>query len=135
MAGAVPYILGIISLLYAAVNIIISLKYSDAETRLGDAVVKAVAGGIILFMKADSISILGVIWAMLSLQEVSKEIDECRETKKVSLISVISMLFSLVLAAMLMMNPFEHFTTHVRILGLEILSSAFIRRRRGAPEA
>ena len=132
VAGAVPYILGVGSLLYAAVNIVISLKYPDAETRLGDGVIKAVVGVLALFMKAESISILGVIWAMQSLHEVSEEIDEYHKTKKITPISAISSIISLVLAAMLMMDPFEHFTTHVRILGLEMIASAFIRRRRGA---
>lgn len=134
VAGSIPYILGVVSLLYAIVNIIISLKFPDAETRLGDGVIKAVVGLVVLFMKAESISVLGVIWAMQSLHEVSEEIDEYHKTKKISPISTISMIVSLILAAMLMMDPFEHFNTHVRILGLEMIASAFIRRKRGVKE-
>ena len=130
VAGAVPYILGVSALAYAAVNIWISLKYQDAETSLGDAVVKGVIGLVLLFQKAESISILGVIWAVQSLHEVAEEIDEYRETKKFRLVGAVSTVFSMVLAAMLMMDPFEHFTTHVRILGLEIMASAFVRRRK-----
>ena len=133
-AGAAPYILGIISLVYAAVNIFISLKYPDAQTRLGDAVTKAAAGAVILFMKENSISVLGIIWAMLSLQKVAEEIDECHKTKAASPVNVISIIISIVLAAMLMIDPFKHFNTHIRILGLEILISAFIRRKRGVSE-
>ncbi len=68
---------------------------------------------------------------MQSLQEVSEEIDDFRKTRKVSLLAAASTVLSLMLAAMLMMDPFEHFNTHVRILGLEMIASAFIRTRRG----
>jgi hypothetical protein len=40
------------------------------------------------------------------------------------------MIISVVLAAMLMMDPFEHFNMHVRVLGLEIISTVFIRRKK-----
>jgi hypothetical protein len=33
-------------------------------------------------------------------------------------------------AVMLLFAPFEHFAFHVRILGLEILSSVFVRKRK-----
>ena len=92
------------------------------------------AGAVILIMKENSISVLGIIWAMLSLQKVAEEIDECHKTKTASPVNVISIIISIVLAAMLMIDPFKHFNTHIRILGLEILISAFIRRKRGVSE-
>ena len=84
-------------------------------------------GAVLLFLKGDSISIIGVVWAMLSLYESAQEIDEFREAKKVRVISIISIVISIGLAVLLMVNPFAHFYTHVRILGLEIIASAFIR--------
>lgn len=105
--------------------------FLDADTDLGDAIIKAVAGGVFLFMRSESISILGVIWAVLSLHEVAEEINEFRKTKKISFISGAGIVASLVLAVMLMMDPFGHFNTHVRILGIEILAFAFVRRKKG----
>ena len=130
VAGAIPHIIGIGSLLYAMTNIIVSLKYPETDAKLGDGIIKAVTGAVILFMKSDSIAILGVIWAVQSLHDVAEEIEEYRESKAFSIISCISMVISIILAVMLMMDPFEHFEMHVRILGLEIISSAFIRRKR-----
>ena len=130
IAGAVPYIIGIGLLIYAVTTIFVSLKYPDSDAKLGDGIIKAVTGAVVLFMKADSISILGVIWAVQTLHDVAEEIDEYRESKSFSIISCISMIISIILAVMLMMDPFEHFETHVRILGLEIIASVFIRRRR-----
>lgn len=134
-AGAAPYILGITALLYAAVNIFISLKYPDAQTSLGDAVIKAVIGLVLLFLKEGSIAVIGVIWAVQSLHEVADEIDEYRETKHIRVVGIISIVISVILAAMLMINPFEHFSLHIRILGLEIISSAFVRKKKQVVEA
>ena len=126
----IPYIIGIGSLIYAVINIVVSIKYPESDAKLGDGIIRAVTGAVVLFMKADSIAILGVIWAVQSLHDVAEEIEEYRESKAFSIISCISMIISIILAVMLMIDPFEHFETHVRILGLEIISSVFIRRRR-----
>lgn len=133
-AGIAPYLLGVSLILYAAINIFISLKYPDAQTHLGGAVVKGIIGIVILLMKGNSISVLGVIWGVTSLHEVAAEIDECYKTKHISKVSLISMIISVVLAAMLMMDPFKHFNMHVRILGLEIITTVFIRRKKELKE-
>lgn len=130
VAGAAPYMIGLISILYAVVNTIISVKYPDAQIRLGDSVIHAVIGGIVLHMKADSISIIGVIWAVQSLQASAGEINEAYETRHLSLFSAVNIIGSIALAALLMMDPFEHFNMHVRILGLEMIFWTLIRKRR-----
>ena len=130
ISTVIPYVLGISSILYAIANIIVSLRFPASDAKLGDGIIKAITGGVIIFLKADAISILGVIWAVQSLHDVAEEIEEYRESKEFSIVSCISMGISILLAVMLMIDPFEHFATHVRILGLEIISSAFIRRKR-----
>ena len=128
VAGAAPYLIGVTSLIYAIVNIIISLKYPDAQTHLGDAVARGVTGCVILFLKGNSIPVLGVIWAVLSLNDIARKIDDAYKTKHLSPLNAIGIIISLILAAMLMTDPFEHFNMHVRILGLEMITNAFIRR-------
>ena len=130
VAFAIPYMLGIGSIVYACINIFISLKYPDSDAKLGDGIIKGVIGGVCLFLEAKSLSILGVIWAVQSLTEVAEEIEEFRTNKTFSPLSCISMVISIVLAVMLMMDPFEHFSVHVQVLGLEIIASVFIRSRR-----
>ena len=127
MGIAAPYILGGALLIYGIMNLIISLKYPESSISLGDGVISIVAGGILLAQRGNSIAILGVVWAMISLHEAAEEIDEYRRAKKVSVVRIIVIAVSIVLAIMLMVNPFEHFNTHVRILGLEIIAYVFIR--------
>lgn len=127
MGTVAPYALGIVLLLYGCLNIFLSLKYPASSVSLGDGIIRLVIGAVLLFLKGDSISIIGVVWAMISLYESAQEIDEFREAKKVRVISIISIVISIGLAVLLMVNPFAHFYTHVRILGLEIIASAFIK--------
>ena len=128
---AAPYILGILMVLYGCLNIILSLKYDDdASLSLGDGVVHIVIGGVLLFQKGDSIVLIGLVWAMISLYEAAREIDEFRKERKftpVQIIRMIGMIISIALAVLLMINPFAHFYTHVRILGLEIIAASLVR--------
>ncbi len=129
IGDAAPYIVGAAALLYAFVNLLVCLKFPEAGLSLGDSVVKAVIGLVSLMLKDKAISVLGVIWAVVSLHEVADEIDEYYKTKNISLLSVGSIIVTIVFAAMLMMDPFDHFNTHLRILGLEMVAASFIRRR------
>ena len=128
---AAPYILGILMVLYGCLNIILSLKYDDdASLSLGDGVVHIVIGGVLLFQKGESIVLIGLVWAMISLYEAAREIDEFRKERKftpVQIIRMIGMIISIALAVLLMINPFAHFYTHVRILGLEIIAASLVR--------
>ena len=124
MGIAAPYVLGGLMLIYGILNTVISIKYPESAVSLGDGVISIVIGGILLIQNQNSISILGIVWAMISLYEAAKEIDECRTGKKInlgSIIGIIGTVISIVLAVILMVNPFMHFYTHVRILGLEII--------------
>lgn len=127
---AVPYMLGIGMLVFGALKVMRCLRYQDSSVSLGGGVIRIVTGVILLLQKAESIGIIGVIWAMFSLLEVAHEIDEYRETKKIGIVSLISIPATILLAAMLMMDPFAHFNSHVRILGLEIISAALVRRKK-----
>ena len=131
---AAPYLLGIGALAYGAVSILINLKTPDSSASLGGGVVFCVAGVVVLTMKGDSIGVLGVIWAMITLYEVAMEIDESRKTKKISPLSLISIIISIFLAVLLISDPFAHFITHVRILGIEMIAAAFVRRKRRVKE-
>ena len=133
-ASIAPYVTGVALLAYAAVNLFVSVRYPDSGMDFGKSLVGVTLGTAILLQRSDSIATIGVIWAVRSLYEAAEELDELRETKKAPVVSLIGLSVSSVFALLLILNPFEHFATHIRILGLEILSSAFIRRRRGTAE-
>jgi len=124
-----PYIISITLIVYSAVNIFISIKNSDSDVRLGDAIIKGILGIIILSQQEKSISTIGIIWAMESFYEVAEEIDKYRNNHKFHIVSLLSMIISTFLAATLIMDPFEHFTAHVIVLGIEMIITVFIRSR------
>lgn len=55
------------------------------------------------------------------------EINEYRRTQNIRLIRIIPVVISIVLAVLLMINPFGHFVTHIRILGLEMIAMSFVK--------
>ena len=65
---------------------------------------------------------------MLSLYETAEEITESYIHKNYSVTGIISSVISIALAVLLLFNPFEHFSFHVRILGLEMIASVISNR-------
>ena len=130
VGSAAPYLLGIACLVYGVLSVVISLKYPESSPNLGSGVIRIVAGAILLFQKANSIQIIGVIWAMNSLLEVEEEINEYHRKKEIRPIQLVGILVTIALAVMLMIDPFEHFNTHVRILGLEMIAAVFVRNKK-----
>ncbi len=124
-----PTIIGAALIVYSVINIITAIKNPDSDVRFGDAIIKGILGIIILSQQEKSISTLGIIWAMESFYEVASEIDKYRKNRKFHLISLVSMIISTILAATLIMDPFEHFTVHVIVLGIEMIITVFIRSR------
>ena len=129
IASYAPYIIGAALILYAAVNIFMELRYPESEIRLGDAVIRGVVGIILLLEKEQAIAILGIVWAVFSLQDAAEEINDYYRTKKFRPVGAITIVLTIVFSALLMLDPFEHFAFHVRILGLEMIAETFIRRR------
>jgi uncharacterized membrane protein HdeD (DUF308 family) len=129
ISGYVPYIVGTALIAYALLNIFMELRYPESEISLGGAVVRGIMGIILLMEKEQAIAILGIVWAVLSLNDVGKEIDEYLKSRKFRLVGAVSIVLTIVFSALLMLDPFEHFAFHVRILGLEMIAETFILRR------
>jgi len=128
---AIPWMLGLGLIANGIVMIIALVKYrQEANVKAGRIVIVIVLGFAILFHRAEAIAPIGAIWAMVSLYEVGEEITESFETRRFSVFRIIAAAFSTFLAILLMFNPFDHFTVHVQILGLEMLVFVFVRKRR-----
>ncbi len=129
IAQYAPYIVGIALIVYAAINIFVELRYPESEISLGGAIVRGVAGIILLMETEQAIAILGIVWAVLSLNDVAEEIDDYRRTGKFRIVGAVSIVLTIIFSALLMLDPFEHFAFHVRILGLEMIAETFIHHR------
>ena len=129
-ANAVPYILGLALIAQGIVSLIALYKYKkETKARIGGIVIFLVLGIAILFHTSKAIGPIGCMWAMISLYEVAEELTESIENKCFTLKTFIVSAVSITLAIMLLFDPFEHFAVHLRILGLEMVTYVFIRRR------
>ena len=123
----VPYVLGGGLIAYAGYNAYRVWKSGDREAHIGKYLVYLIVGIMALIQRDNARVMLGVIWAMLSLQECAEEIDEYYHTRELHLFKMIWVVISIVLAFLLLHDPFEHFVFHMRILGLEVIATAFMR--------
>ena len=106
---------------------ILCLYYKEDEHGSGKVLLYVVMGLMIMYLKAESINIIGVMWAIFSLKEVSEEIDQMWKEKHVHIFCLLSSVVTVSLAIMLMMDPFDHFSTHVKVLGLMIISTTLAK--------
>lgn len=126
---AVPYLLGIGLIAYAAMNAFNILRYNDLTARPGRLLKYLVVGVVVLLLRDDFLGVIGVLWAMLSLHECGEQITEFYQTRKIHPLRLVWTVISIALAFMLLHDPFEHFVFHMRILGLEVIAAALMRWR------
>lgn len=128
IASYAPYIVGCALIVYSIIDTIMDLRYPDADISLGDSIVRGILGIILLLETEQAIAIMGIVWAVFSLDDAGKEINDYYRTKQFRLIGAVSIILTITFSAMLMLDPFEHLAFHIRILGLEMIAETFIRR-------
>ena len=106
---------------------ILCLYYRKEEHGPGKVLLYVVMGVMIMYLKAESINIIGVMWAIFSLKEVAEDIDQMWEEKHVYIFCLLSSVVTVSLAIMLMIDPFDHFSIHVKVLGLMIISTTLAK--------
>ena len=124
---AVPWALGTAMTARGLLVIILAFYYKDESHKPGRALLYLVMGITIIVLGHESIKIIGVIWAVFTLEELSNEISEKWVEKEFSPIFIGTVILSVILAVTLMIHPYEHFSVHVRSLGVQIMSSCLIR--------
>lgn len=127
LVKAFPWALGGGLILRGIAVLILAIRYKETSKGPGKMIVYVVLGLVIMILRNDAIGIIGVIWAVFSLEEVSADINEMWKDKHISVFHIITAIISVALAVMLIVDPFKHFVTHVRVLGLEIVASCLAR--------
>lgn len=126
--AAIPYMLGLGLIARGLIRLAAVYKYRrTASVKVGWIIIDIVLGCAILYHNADAIGAIGAIWAMISLYEAAEEITKSYENRSFSARGMFFTVTTVVLAIMLMFDPFQHFAFHVRILGMEMISSVLIR--------
>ena len=123
-------------LAYAVNNFIRRVFFRHEEISPGDCLVKAILGVVILFMQEHAVTIIGIIWAFLSLEAAGHEVDDILRLHHLSVLNVILVIVSIVLSVLLIIHPEEHIELHIRFVGVEIISTVILslNNREKAPE-
>ncbi|MBQ7623657.1 MAG: hypothetical protein IJS65_00090 [Clostridia bacterium] len=127
LTDAAHYVIGVGLLLRAFAGLFAVLRFHTEEIEPGKLILYFALGAAVIYHKTDSVQLMGFVWAIMALYEVGEEIDEMIREKKASFLQVLVLTVSTVLAVLLLFSPFHHFAFHVRVLGIEMLLSVFIR--------
>lgn len=128
LSDAIPYLVGLSLLIYGLICLVHCIRFRDDTAEPGFDVLYVILGAAILYYREDSLGPIGSIWALFTLVEVAEEVNEAYHHRKMpSVISLLIAVASTALAIMLLFDPFEHFSFHVRILGIEMVLSIFAR--------
>lgn len=131
-----PYFLGGVMILAGVAGIVIIVREKQGPAggnSIGTSLVMIVLGCVTMFLGSQSINFIGVIWGLLSLEEAAEKFDELvhrAKDKKPFVISLIVNIVVLVLAVLLLIDPFANFEHHLIILGLQLIIFPFNQRVR-----
>ena len=133
-----PYFLGVPMALSGAGSIVAVARERDVEagrSSVGASIVLVVLGLVTIVHGAKSTMFIGIIWGLLGLYKAAGEFDEIIDAvkgKEPFLFSLAVCVFELVLAVLLILNPFANIEHHLILLGLELIVYPFkVRRERG----
>ncbi|WP_302396000.1 DUF308 domain-containing protein [Eggerthella sinensis] len=133
-----PYFLGVPMVLSGVGSIVAVARERDVEagaTSVGAAIVLVVLGLVTAVHGSNSTTFIGIIWGLLGLVKAAGEFDEIIadiKRKEPFVFSLALCVFELVLAVLLILNPFANIEHHLLLLGLELIMYPFkLHRERG----
>lgn len=133
-----PYFLGVPMVLSGAGSIVAVARERDVKagkSSVGASIVLVVLGLVTMVHGAKSTLFIGIIWGLLGLYKAAGEFDEiiaAIKGKEPFVFSLAVCVFELVLAVLLILNPFANIEHHLILLGIELIVYPFkVRRERG----
>lgn len=134
VAYSLPYVLGGLMVFSGFGSLFAATRDRDQErTTVGTAIVMVVLGAVSIANGASSLNFIGIMWGLLGLTKGAEELDvvlkkfKAREPYALTFALAV---FELVLAVLLIMNPFANIGHHVIVLGLELIAYPFKISRR-----
>lgn len=117
------------------VGVLIGISYlhgrrflNQHSDELAYGVVMSIMGIAFIIQGANALGPLGTTWAIIGIRKASKSLNKAIKQiymKKHFLASIVEFLIRISLALILLFDPFEKFSTHVVILGLELIATSF----------
>ena len=122
LAGSVLIVFGIVMFAHA----IKTKAYANPETHNTAFSLILLICGIIVFFKdqEDCLTLLGIAWGLYSIISSMDSLTELfyqMANKETFVLVAIDCVVALVLAILLLWDPVEAFTVHVRLLGIELI--------------
>ena len=127
-----PYVLGPVMILEGimlGIPAIRSKEYKVIETKAtAAAVVLCIVGILILYKHKDCLQLMGTVWGLYGLISGTHELNEAfyrMSHRQKFWLPLIEAVITLILAVLLLADPFHSFVHHVQILGIELIVSVF----------
>lgn len=123
-----PFILGSIMVITSISDIFFEIKekrYLTAYKTRASSLILLIMGLCFLFGQEKTITLMGITWGLLGLQEANEEIEHIllmRSQNEKCVIASIVVVFKIVLSLALLFDPLEKFNFHIILLGIEILA-------------
>lgn len=128
---ALPWYLGVPMVLSSVGSIVAVVRERDADagrSSMGSAIVLCVLGLVIIVHGANSTMFIGIVWGLLGLFKAAREFDDIFsdiKQRKPFVVALAFCVFQLVLAVLLVVNPFANLEHHLILLGIELIVYPF----------
>lgn len=128
ITGALPYLLGGAM---AAVGLLMGISYfqdkqflEQSSEGLVYSIIMLIMGAAFIIKGKDALGAIGTTWAIIGIRKASKSLNQTIRQiymKKHFALSTAEFLIRILFAMILLFDPYEKFSTHVIILGLELI--------------
>lgn len=128
VAGVLPFLLGGVMLavgLLRGMAYLQNKEFLDPDTPgMGQDIILVVMGVVFWCAGSEAIGLMGVVWGILGLRKAAGTVDQAlrklyRHQK--ALLLVVEAVVRVILALALLFDPFEKFSAHVVLLGVELI--------------
>ncbi len=128
VAGVLPFLLGGIMLIAGIVHGAAYLRdkrfLEDESQGIGPDIILAVMGVAFLCAGSEAVGLMGVVWGIIGLRKAAGTIDQALRRMyrhQPALLLAVEAAIRIVLALALLFDPFEKFSSHIVLLGLELI--------------
>ena len=123
-----PYLLGGAMALAGIIRVINYIQNKEFLSRssyeLAHGLILLIMGSAFIAQGTNALGPMGTTWAILGIRRASKSLERAIRqihAKEFFIAPIMEFLLRITLALILLFDPFEKFSTHVAILGLELI--------------
>lgn len=106
------------------------------STQLARGLILLIMGSVFILQGGKSLGPMGTTWAIIGIRKASRSLDKAVQSmhQKEHFAAPLLLFFvRITLALLLLFDPFEKFSTHIMILGLELIAVSIRFTKRALP--